>query len=130
MLVRSGRRGLRHTDFRVFLAAANLTLESVWRESHSGVLHRRQTQRTENVSMLQDKIYTALKLCCSTFFDMKFVRIPAKRSQRQLFKHRVRAPTEIQTERRTDGQSLLVMHAGSQLMSKDIAEQPECATFI
>ncbi|GFO23154.1 hypothetical protein PoB_004965900 [Plakobranchus ocellatus] len=25
---------------RVLLAAANLTLESVWRESHSGVLHR------------------------------------------------------------------------------------------
>ncbi|GFN78580.1 hypothetical protein PoB_000508600, partial [Plakobranchus ocellatus] len=27
-------------DSKVFMAAANLALESVWRESHSGVVHR------------------------------------------------------------------------------------------
>ncbi|GFN99709.1 hypothetical protein PoB_002621500 [Plakobranchus ocellatus] len=38
--VRLAWAGSRHTDSKVFLAAASLTLESVWRESRSGVLHR------------------------------------------------------------------------------------------
>ncbi|GFO34025.1 hypothetical protein PoB_006053000 [Plakobranchus ocellatus] len=51
-------RDLRQMDSRVFLVAANLTLESVWHESHSGVLHcgQRWTRELEESDQVAFRI--------------------------------------------------------------------------
>ncbi|GFO35842.1 hypothetical protein PoB_006234700 [Plakobranchus ocellatus] len=59
--VRLAGAELRYIDSRVLLAAANLTLDSVWRESHSGVLHRLKWRH--NKDRLQQ--YVNRKVCLS-----------------------------------------------------------------